>query len=556
MLSLLLTMVSMLTGGCTPLGDPPDCADGPVGPALLTNLEPAAPLAFRLDIEEGLEVGVGVQWSEVGGEHGGSVDYAAAEAHAHTLVGFRTGRDYDVDVTLSRPSGRETVERCRLQTPAMLPHFPRTDVVVAEQGAYEPGDTLVSMRFGPSQPAQQDLIDPNHEIIAVYDEQGELIWWMNVPVLIQDVGEYEGGLIFLAGVEDPYVSHVGWDGQEIQRWTVGKPKTGLALPTSEPGNLHHEITPVPGEPGHLMSIVRTPDPDIGSSLPSSYAVGECPRLSRDELGNGRAAIDFVVEFTEAGQVVDETWIGRLIPEGRLGCNSLGGTIPEDWKDWLHTNAVLVDDEQLIVSIRNQDVVLAIDRQSKRVNWMLGHPGGWTEEQEERRLQPLDPDMRWSWHQHAPMFGPDLPDGRRHLILFDNANFGAAPPDTCCEVSDAPGESRVVGYAIDEEALTVEETFSFDRIAGSTFFSRAVGDADWLPGGTILSTWGFLTNTPSGERNLNRGLGNTSVRLVEFDPDTLQEVWHLYLWSTQEGNPYGWTASRAERIAPLTGRAVD
>ena len=526
-----------------------DCADATLAHGVWINApNEFAPLSHRLTVDVEEPVAVAVSWTD--GAHSGGIAYDVADVHEHTLVGWRPGRTYEVEVTLTPPEGRERVERCAVQTAPLPAHFPLAEVSAHDAARSMAGDTLVSMRMGPGgTPAQRSAIHPAIELAVVYDAEGEVLWWMAVDALVQDVREVEGGLLIMAGAGpgNAWVGRYGWDGQLQQRWAIGQAPQAVPMRTTWGGSIHHDATV--DEAGRMWALGR--GLVSAENLPDSYE-------DLEEL-NTRAvdiSYDYVFTFDEAGTVLDETAIADLVPLERLGCDSLSAVRPEGWRDWAHANALVLDGDDVVLSLRNQDAVIAYDRESKDVSWVLGHPGNWPPELEAKRLVATDPTMPWFWHAHAPMFGPDLEDGRRQLVLFDNGSYGAAPPEVTCGDADEPGVSRVVGYRLDPEALEVEEAFSFEQVAGGQFWCRAVGDADWLESGTILSTWGWLESLPNGQPNSAAGVGGTSVRLVEFDPDDLSEVWHLYLWSPSTGNPFGWTAYRADRIPSLTGRIQD
>jgi hypothetical protein len=118
---------------------------------------------------------------------------------------------------------------------------------------------------------------------------------------------------------------------------------------------------------------------------------------------------------------------------------------------------------------------------------------------------------------------------------------------------------VVRFDIDEEAMTIRQVWAFDAsaVAGGSLFSSAVGDVDVLDNGSVLGVFGFLETIPGGQQtNEQAGWGSKSVRLIEFDPDGLEEIWHLHLRSDHDVNSGGFSAYRAERIPALAGRIVD
>jgi hypothetical protein len=49
-------------------------------------------------------------------------------------------------------------------------------------------------------------------------------------------------------------------------------------------------------------------------------------------------------------------------------------------------------------------------------------------------------------------------------------------------------------------------------------------------------------------NWERGLARRATRVVEWDPRTGEEVWHLYAWMPLDEAINGWNTYRAERFA--------
>jgi hypothetical protein len=218
-----------------------------------------------------------------------------------------------------------------------------------------------------------------------------------------------------------------------------------------------------------------------------------------------------------------------------------------------------------VSLRNQDAVVKLDPDTSQIHWIAGVPENWPPSLQPYLLTPEAGTFAWQYHQHAAM---TVPDGdRTALYLFDNGNWQSVPFSGIPPLAPPPGgaplpddlHSRVVRYDIDEDAMTIRQVWAFDAstVAGGSLFSSAVGDVDLLPTGSVLGVFGYLETIPGGKQtNEAAGWGDKSVRVIEFDPDGLEEIWHLHLRSDRAENTGGFTAYRAERITPLAGRIVD
>lgn len=525
------------TGTPSDTGTPAD----PVTVALTVSTPTAeAPLVRTLHTEVtgsgGAQVTVSARWESP--DHVVDVAFpAGGDVQDHLLLGFRAGRSYTLTVTaaLADPDPRAGTATTTVDTDPLPAHFPRA-TVSAGAGAAEPGHTLLPMRsFG---------VGDDGELAIVFDEQGEVCFWLDVGDVMQDVRETDDGLLALIGDTDGRLVSYGWDGVARATYSVGPG----GLPVTEAKLLHHDAVVVPGEPDHLVALGR-----------ETMAVPDYPADYDDPVPTAPRAVadDVIVDFRTDGTVIRETRLSELLSVHRIGYDSLSTTV-DGAADWAHANAVLWDDGAYVVSLRHQDAIVKLDPVSGAIRWILGHPDNWSPELAALRLQPVG-DVRWTYHQHGPHLGPVGPTGERSLVVFDNGNWQAAPWTGVPPVVD-PDElqSRVAMFAIDEEARTVREVWSFDAPDGGRLFSEAVGDADMLPGGHVLSTWGFLDRLPDGTSTVAAGLGARTVRVIELDPGApadQAQVSELYLWTDRADNDQGWTGYRADRIPSLYGRVV-
>ena len=92
-------------------------------------------------------------------------------------------------------------------------------------------------------------------------------------------------------------------------------------------------------------------------------------------------------------------------------------------------------------------MIKIDLATGDLKWILGTPEGWNDPQRARLLEPVG-DLAWTFHQHSPMLTP-------------TGNLLLKPP-----LSEY--YSRVVEYAIDEEAHTVSQVWSMEGRVKTAF----------------------------------------------------------------------------------------
>jgi Arylsulfotransferase (ASST) len=149
--------------------------------------------------------------------------------------------------------------------------------------------------------------------------------------------------------------------------------------------------------------------------------------------------------------LDRAFAGELPAEVDRGLLSLLREIPGSPADRLHTNGLVVLDRHvaglgapgdILVSVRNLDLLVVVEPKTGRVRWTWG-PG---------QVQ----------RQHQPSV---LPNG--HVLLFDNR--------------PGRGRSRVVEMAPESGAIV----WSYEGSERERFFSRDMGGCQGLPNGNVL-----------------------------------------------------------------------
>ncbi|MFT4625156.1 MAG: arylsulfate sulfotransferase [Myxococcota bacterium] len=430
-----------------------------------------------------------------------------ALTHDLPLVGLRAASEYRLTITLTASDGRSATSTLPLTTPPLPDGLPVLELRAASPDA-EPGYTL----FAPFRPEGGGWV-------VVVDDQGQPVW-------VSDVGRdwravswaAAGGVQGLAG--DALVE-ISWRGEERARFAAD------GDPAIEMPRLHHEAARLPDGGWYtLTNITRRID-----GMPLDY--------ERTTFGRAPIADPTVVRLAADGTTVASWSLAERLDPHRLGWNALdldGGRL-----DWGHANAVVPVQGGFLVALRHQDAVVRVDEDSGEIRWILANPDGWPE-----ALQPLllraDGPLTWPAHAHAPELSAD---GR--LLLFDNRNDGGSTPYS--PDAGGPERSRIVEFAVDEAAGTVRQTWAWSATPAGELFSTALGDADRLPGGTVLASFAFLF-VEDGIPNPERGRGNRSVRLFEVDPATDAVLWDLAVWDTAEHAPLGWQLDRAARIGAL------
>lgn len=532
-----------LPAGCTSEGVP---LAGPgavhvVEAELLRRAPDVAPLLWTIDLRASEPVRLDVRWTD--GEHEVAVAFDDdGTDHRRDLIGFRAGHRYTVEVTATTPDGRSTTRALGPIVAEKAPRwFPRAELVATPERV-APGHTLLPLRT-----AERDV--QATDVIAVYDEEGFLCHWIQGESTLHAVSEPAAGgplLAMIGGEPNAVVAELTWAGEVVRWWSPSGAGTGgVRVPLAgQEIEFHHDV--VRDGPGELVVIGRMPR--YVGQYPADY-------LLRGATAPATISDDLLVRFDEDGGQVTVTALSTLLPVTRIGFDSLA-TNSSGQLDWAHANAVVIDpsDDGAIVSLRNQDALVKIradERGRPEVEWILGNHANWTPGLEDNLLEPVG-ELDWPFHQHGPQLVSS--DARTtRLVVFDNGNYREVPFDE--EYAGGPELSRVVAYTIDRLTRTVTQDWAYIGTSVGPLFSQATGNAAPLENGDVLAAYGFLTSVGDTE-NADAGLGENAIRVIELDPETLEEVWHLSLTTPADANASGWFAYRAHRIPSLYGRVVD
>jgi hypothetical protein len=259
----------------------------------------------------------------------------------------------------------------------------------------------------------------------------------------------------------------------------------LELPASDFGyaHFHHDVIELPS--GNFLA------------LSNSFA-----EVDYQDLGTTLVAGDLLVELSPAGEVV-WTWdaFDHLDPQRRRAVpeEGLPYVDPESGGvgyDWTHGNGMIhrAEDDLILLSMRHQDWMVAIDHQSGEVVWRLGPEGD---------FELLD--GTWFYHPHSPEWQAD-----GSLMLYDNAIGNPDLPLTELR-------SRAVRYELDEVAMTATQVW---EDGGEKFVAPVAGDASHMRSDNVLVLDSSLQPDPSVF-----DVGQNFSRLRELDSEG-NPVWTL------------------------------
>jgi hypothetical protein len=281
------------------------------------------------------------------------------------------------------------------------------------------------------------VVDADPGGIAILDEAGCPVWWYDAPT-----DHFTAQARMSADGRDVLVlvAPVGASGEdaEIRRIPLAG---GDVLTTAAPG-AHHDFVELPdGGFAYLRADTREVD---GQSVTGDAVV------VAEEEGDSR--------------VLWSVWNDRD-PGDPTALPVINGT-----RDWTHFNGIQHDGDRFLVSSHGLGALFAVNADGGLLWQLGGDESGFT----------LTSGIPFA-QQHGAVFV----DGG--VLLFDNRKTG--PDDRW---------SRAVEYAVDEDARTWSERWSYD--ADRTLWSPFLGNTERLPSGRTFVGWG------------------AAGRITEVDPD--------------------------------------
>ncbi|MDH5230458.1 MAG: aryl-sulfate sulfotransferase [Gammaproteobacteria bacterium] len=447
------------------------------------------------------------------------------QTHQIPILGLRAGREHKLHITLRTPEGAEMTYHnvIQFQAPALPKGFPHIQVK-SQVDRMEPGYTLFNiMPHGDNTQLGA--------MAVIVDHDGEVVWY-TLTKHYRDVRKLDNGNILSQQGNQLYI-HDMLGNQIRKHVAMGENSRKLIAEQVLTNAFHHEVFPM--DNGNLITL------SIESRVFENYFDDEkdinAPRKTANVAG------DVVIEITPQGDMLYQWRLLDILDPYRIGYGSLVGhwdkTLRKPTKDWTHGNAVIHDprDDSLILSLRTQDATIKIDRLTGKLIWILSPPENWNEERfGAYRLKAVNPQPYfYPYHQHSPEI---MPNG--NLMIYDNGSFRSSPfhkktlPDKAF--------SRAVEYKINESERTAELVWEYGQDAEQSYFSGALGDADFLPNKrNVLITHGSLKD--------DRGKQWARIIEVTYD-EPKQEVFELTVTDETDKVENGWRVYRAERIADV------
>ena len=308
-----------------------------------------------------------------------------------------------------------------------------------------------------------------------YDNYGEVRWWLNIGYTKGMTMLQNGSILLSSANEGPDIT-----------------STSGVVEVDMLGFVHHEYEI---EGGYHHDAYE---------LPSGNLI-----ILTSKLDSGSFA-DHIVEIDrETGKVI-KSWNLRDIVTA-IDAN----LIQEGEISWGWINSVYYDEksDSLILSVRNQNSVVAIGYSDSKLKWILGDEEYWTNAFDDYILTGTGDNFIYPAGQHSVAITDD-----GYLSIFNNgydANNEEAV--TCASIRN--NESYAMLYNLDLNAMTAEVVWSY---GGNEYFSYA------------LSSFTYATN---GHKVFNSGWHFTDE--VDFDnPECTQfsnDKYDAYIIDFDENN---------------------
>ena len=505
-----------------------------MAPQLVLNSNPDAPLSAILSFKTNEPAIAALEINGVGGIF---PEQTLRTFHRFPVLGLFPGAANMVRVSLADATGNisNSAAQFEIVAPPLPPDFPPVKATVSKPFRMEPGVTLFNVQWN-RQPTTGWLIAVNSE--------GRVVWYYRTGRPIGPVWRTKAGTLLY--LDDRDAVEIDMLGNILGRWHpsgLGTPSVSSTDTLVQANVFHHDISELPN--GNFLTLsneVRTFD-----GYPSSETNAMASKGAASVVG------DVVVEFTRAGEIVKEWHLLDILDPYRIRYDSLSGQFDAFYRpfaptrDWSHGNSISYNagDDAYVISMRHQDAVVKIDRNTGKLKWIFGEPDGWQFPWSNQTFHAVGA-LNWPYHQHAARI---TSEGR--LLMFDNGNYQAGP----FEAKRATPESysRAVEFRIDEANLTASESWSYGGPADEQFYSPALGNAERMPiTGNILFTDGAKSTDEFGkptDANARRW-----ARVVEVTNTTpAEKVFELVIGDPSQPSNIVWTVYRGSHLDSFYSR---
>ena len=414
----------------------------------------------------------------------------------------------------------------------MTGSLPPYHIDVCDTARREPGMMVFNVRPG----GRADNTVGSGWLLGV-GQRGDIALNYSGGEPVQDNRRLPNGNVLFSETGIGRIYEITRNGDIVRHWYVAgkwrdkEPPDG-GIPIDLPLT-HHAINMLGNGNLLLMSAeVRSFD-----DWPGSETDPDAPTETANVVG------DVICEVTPGGAVVNRWRILDMLDPYRMCYGSRSGYWRSrgfaDSFDWCHANGTAEDpkDGGILVSLRTQDCIIKFDRASGGLMWILGTHDNWRPPWSEKLLEPVG-DVGWQFHQHDCSVTPS-----GTVMCFDNGNHRATPFNP--GIPPEENTSRAVEFRVDEDAMTVEQVWSYGDAPGERLYATYQCGAVRLPetGNTFITYGGIVTK--DGVPHMDVETGFCRARLIEVTPDN-EIVFDMWIEDTGS-DPMPLSAFRAEHF---------
>ena len=509
---------------------------------LVGNPNPTVPLAAILSVTTDVPTRLTINIDD--GERSWSVtpDEAMAMSHEVPVLGLRAGRTHTITTTLENADGMaaETVT-LSVTTPPLPDAFPTPVITARDPARMEPGVTIfnVNGRWD----TENNSTPANFSPAIAVDDEGEIVWYyLPGNHRVHDVRRLaNGNLVYEVWPGTDGMIEIDMLGNIQRRWhftgTAKDPAPG-SIPV-ETDSFHHDFVELANGNFLLLSTEHR----VIDDWYTSETDPDAPRAPANVIA------DLVVEFTPAGEVINEWSLFDILDINRIGYNSLredfwanhyDGVVEGIVYDWTHGNALIYEEEDnaFLMSVPYQDAVIKVSMDTGELVWILGNHDNWNEPWSDKLLTPVG-DVEWSYKHHAISHTE-----HGTYLLFDNGTARSSPFEEKMPLADS--YSRAVEYSVNEETMEVSQPWVYGP-EQEIYYGRYLGDVDWHPqADTVMINVGGAETNAEGV-NVPPGQAQRWARLMEVThTDPPEKVWEMRL----QQDDSNWAIYRGDRLPSL------
>jgi hypothetical protein len=305
---------------------------------------------------------------------------------------------------------------------------------------------------------------------------------LNVTINPDSIGEQHksqigSGTVYIVNHKGKIIAQLGNSGHSVHKFINS---TTIMMGGQDPGDM--ELW------NYKLDKVETLNIPVGhhdldyNPLTDTFMVLEYV-YSNEMVGENNITVihDLISEYNRTGGL-EWQWDPRIyFPFNATRHTNFGvNEIFRGGVDWMHANSFVWDKSEKIIylNVRNLDTILKINHTTKEVIWDAGRDGEFT------LLNKAGEEVDTLFcHPH----GLERIDSNR-FIVYDNDLYNQSNPTTMT-LENSSGYSRFLELEIDEKNRIMKEVWSWVPPNQSYYFPESGGDADRLPNGNTLGTFG-------------------------------------------------------------------